>query len=256
MAYMMNRKIEMLQVRDAEGVIWCHYHQPPAGDGQARTRGPRIDYIGPQYLQRWLDLGLVTEIVGDEPKPEPRPEPAPIPPSDRYRMTGAADALWVTGPDGRQAFHIADPVIAASTHGANGPVIEWISADQASVYLAQGYITRIGAAHKHVEPAPAPADAGPEWARQVQDSDGRSLSSILGAARAAETVELAPVANGGLVEECLADLARLDVALDSGAPTCRKVLRDNRSSYSNEVIAAAVKQRRARAALAGTATTP
>jgi hypothetical protein len=45
----------------------------------------------------------------------------------------------------------------------------------------------------------------------------------------------------------------LDVPLDSGRPTCAKVLRDNGISYGNEVLAAVVKIRRQRAALsAGT----
>jgi hypothetical protein len=91
------------------------------------------------------------------------------------------------------------------------------------LFLALGFVEVVGA-------APAP-DAPP----------------------APEPVEVVPVANGGFVDECLADLARLDVPLDSGRPTCAKVLRDNGISYGNEVLAAVVKIRRQRAALsAGT----
>jgi cytochrome c oxidase cbb3-type subunit II len=220
----MSSRIDMLQVKDARGILYSHYHQPPVGDGQARVRGPVIDYIGPKYLQRWLDMGLVAE-VGAEPEPQRQalPEPAPVPPSARYRLTQKTAALYVTDPAGRQYLHFRDPAVAESTEGARGPEVDWLSAAEAQMFLMMGFVEKVGAA-----PAPIPA---------------------------AEPVELATAPNGGNVDECLSDLDRLNVPPDSGAPTCRAALRGAGLSYGNDLIAVAVRLRRSRAELAEAAAT-
>jgi hypothetical protein len=219
MPYVMSSRIELLQVKDAQGVLYSHYHQPPAGDGQARTRGPVIDYIGPQYLQRWLDMGLVAEL-GAEPEPQRRalPEPAAVPVSARYRLTEKASALYVTDPAGRQSLHFHDPVVAESTEGARGPEIDWLGAADAQLFLMLGFVEQTGAA-----PAPTPA---------------------------AEPVELSPDLSQEGIDECMRSLDRLGVPADSGSPTCRLALREAGESHSNATIALAV---RARKSLSGTA---
>jgi cytochrome c oxidase cbb3-type subunit 2 len=224
MQYVMSSRVDMLQVKDPQGVIYSHYHQPPAGDGQARVRGPVIDYIGSQYLQRWLDMGLVAEL-GAEPEPQRRalPEPAAVPVSARYRLTEKAAALYVTDPAGRQSLHFHDPVVAESTEGARGPEIDWLSAAEAQLFLMLGFVEKVG-------DGPAPAAA-------------------------AEPVEPVTAANGGNVDECLSDLDRLNVPPDSGAPTCRAALRGAGLSYGNDLIAVAVRLRRSRAELAEAAAT-
>lgn len=220
MPYVMSSRIDMLQVKDAQGVIYSHYHQPPAGDGQARVRGPVIDYIGPQYLQRWLDMGLVAEL-GAEPEPQRRalPEPAPVPPSARYRLTRKTAALYVTDPAGRQYLHFHDPVVAESTEGARGPEIDWLSAAEAQLFLMQGFVEQIGA-------SPAAQPAGDP-----------------------EPVESSPVLSQEGIDECARSLDRLGVPADAGAPTARTALREGGESYSNATIALAV---RARKSLSGT----
>jgi cytochrome c oxidase cbb3-type subunit II len=216
--YKMSDRTDMLQVKDREGIIWCHYHQPPVGDGQARVRGPVIDYIGPKYLQRWLDLGLVEELGAErQPQCRPLPQQPPAPPSARYRMTGKAAAIYVADAAGRQYLHFHDPVVAESTEGARGPEIDWLSAAEAQLFLMLGFVEKVGA------PTPAPA---------------------------AEPVEMGTAAVGGNVDECLADLDRLNVPPDSGAPTCRAALRGAGLSYSNDLIAVVVRLRRSRAELA------
>lgn len=50
-----------------------------------------------------------------------------------------------------------------------------------------------------------------------------------------------------LVEECIRELDEADVASDSGAPTCRKVLRGKGFADGNDVIASAVRDRKMRA---------
>jgi hypothetical protein len=261
MPYMMSPSCEMLTIADQSGTFYTHYHQPPVDESaKFRIRGPLIEYLNDKQKANFLRNHLVY-WVDSAPEPAAPSLPAvPAPaPSPRYRMTGRTDALWVTDEVGKQHMHIFDSAIAGATHGAKGAVIEWISPQQAASYLLSGWIVRIGSASVEPEPVPAPAEVAPgmEWTRQVQDADGRSLSAILGA-RASETQpELAPVAPvaGGLVEECLADLARLDVALDSGAPTCRKALRNNGISYGNEVIALAVRRRKVLATLSAGAAT-
>ncbi|WP_260737024.1 hypothetical protein [Mycobacterium sp. SMC-2] len=57
-----------------------------------------------------------------------------------------------------------------------------------------------------------------------------------------------PGPNTDLVDECIAALDRLGVAPDAGAPTCRTALRDRGQSWGNDTIAAAVRERKARAA--------
>jgi cytochrome c oxidase cbb3-type subunit 2 len=215
----------MLSVADESGTLFAHYHTPPVDESaKLRVRGPLIEYLNPRQLANFTRNGLVTEISEDEVPQQRRtlPEPVAPPPSPRYRMTGRADALWVTDSDGKQHMHIFDPVIAGATHGANGPVIEWISADQAAAYLAQGYIEQIGAA-----PAPAALPA-----QEPVDSMVLSQEAI---------------------DECVRSLDRLGVPADAGAPTARAALREGGDSYSNATIALAV---RARKALSETAVTP
>lgn len=51
----------------------------------------------------------------------------------------------------------------------------------------------------------------------------------------------------GLVKACIDALDEAQVSSDAGAPTARTVLRDAGSQFGNEVIAAAVRERRMRA---------
>jgi hypothetical protein len=52
------------------------------------------------------------------------------------------------------------------------------------------------------------------------------------------------------VDECVATLARLQVPATAGAPTARTALRGNGFRFGNDVVAAAVKQRKS--SLSGT----
>jgi cytochrome c oxidase cbb3-type subunit II len=219
---MMSDTCEMLAVKNRAGELTAHYRNPPVEpDAGTRISGPYIAEI-PDAKQRanFLRNGLVMEVAGppDE-QPGQLPAAPPVPRSHRYRMTGRCDALWVTDSDGKQNMHIFDPVIAGATHGANGPVIEWISAEQASTWLMQGFIEKVG-------DGPAPA-----------------------ALPAQEPVDSIQVVSQDGIDECVRSLDRLGVPADSGAPTCRQALREGGESYSNATIALAV---RARKSLSGT----
>ena len=263
----MSSHCEMLSVADESGTLFAHYHTPPVDESaKFRIRGPLIEYLNPRQLANFTRNGLVTEISEDEVPQQRRtlPEPVAPPPSPRYRMTGRADALWVTDSDGKQHMHIFDPVVAGSTHGALGAGIEWIERGQRDAYLLEGWIVEVDTADRPVDVVEEPEVLTGDWTDQVRDSSGRSLSQIIseatgiGSPADPEPVDLDAQDDdddelSGSVTECLAELARLDIPLDSGRPTCAKTLRDNGIRYSNEVLAETVKRRRASVALSGTA---
>jgi cytochrome c oxidase cbb3-type subunit II len=153
------------------------------------------------------------------PKLPPKPPP---PPSPCYLMTGKADMLFVTGSDGGQQIHIADPLIARSTDGAEGPEIPWLSAEQAGLFLAMGWVVQL-------------------------DDAGRPLRQ-----QHAGVVELDDDEDDGQpsapIGEILAALDRLGLAANAGAPAARKLLRDNDISASNESVCAAISVRKQRMA--------
>jgi cytochrome c oxidase cbb3-type subunit II len=95
--------------------------------------------------------------------------------------------------------------------GLGGSVIPWLPEEQAELFLAQGWVT--------------PIEIQTEAEAETQDMLTR-------------------------VTECLEALASTDLPADCGAPKAREVLRDSGRKFSNEVIAAAVKARKA--ALSGT----
>jgi cytochrome c oxidase cbb3-type subunit 2 len=242
----------MLSVADRSGTLFAHYHTPPVDESaKFRIRGPVIDYLNDKQKQNFIRNNLVSWVDTAPTSAAPSlPEPAKPAPSPRYRLTERADAIWITDSDGSQYLHIRDRAVAEATPTARGPEIEWLSEQQASTFLLQGYVEVIGGAAP-VQPEAAElaatVPAGLEWAAGVVDADGLPLGAVI-AARGEEPVE--PVENGDIVDECARSLDRLGVPDDAGAPTARAALREGGESYSNATIALAV---RARKALAGTA---
>jgi hypothetical protein len=80
MAYRMGPYVEYLPVKDRNGIIWAHYPHPPGGVHRGRVRGPVIEWIGEEYRERWLALGLVVEIDDAEAAPLLQARPAAPPP--------------------------------------------------------------------------------------------------------------------------------------------------------------------------------
>jgi cytochrome c oxidase cbb3-type subunit 2 len=141
--------------------------------------------------------------------------------SPRFKLIGLVPALWVTDQDGRQAFHIADAIVAAATKGALGAEIPWLSPEQGSLFVALGYVEQIGAA-----PAAAPA---------------------------LEPVDLEPVdldepavLDSDAVNECIGALDDLGCQVDAGAPNARKALRESGRHFGNGIVMLAVRARKAR----------
>ncbi|AJK78650.1 hypothetical protein [Mycobacterium avium] len=73
MAYRMSPRVEMLAVKDQNGIIWHHYQRPVGG---ARNLGPIIAWIGPDYRDRWLRMGLIEEIPDDAAAALSQPPPS------------------------------------------------------------------------------------------------------------------------------------------------------------------------------------
>jgi cytochrome c oxidase cbb3-type subunit 2 len=152
-----------------------------------------------------------------ETKLPPKPPP---PSSPRYRMTGTAAALFVTGPDGGQQFHIADPIIARATKDAGGPEIPWLSAEQAALFLMMKWVVQLDDVGRPV---------GQPGVVDLDDEDGQPDGQP-----------------GAPIGDILAALDRLGLAADAGAPAARKLLRENSISASNEAVCAAISVRKQR----------
>ncbi|ORV61583.1 hypothetical protein AWC03_09825 [Mycobacterium europaeum] len=97
-------------------------------------------------------------------------------------------------------------------HRYKGELLDYLNDEQRERFLRMGLVEEIN----DTQTAPAPTDV--------------------------------PGHNTDLVDECIAALDRLGVAPDAGAPTCRTALRDRGQSWGNDTIAAAVRERKARAA--------
>jgi cytochrome c oxidase cbb3-type subunit II len=112
-----------------------------------------------------------------------------------------------------------------------GACLDRLAEEQAAHFLRMGLVERIP---DDEQPAIA-ADAPVEPVDLEADED---------------TQDVPDDANTDIVDECLADLDRLGVQSDAGAPTARKALRESGRHYGNDTIALAV---RARKSLSGTA---
>ena len=103
-----------------------------------------------------------------------------------------------------------------SADSSAGPsIIEWLSDEQAAHFLAEGLVTPI----------------------EVQDE--------------AETAALDMTER---VTQCIQALSSLGLPADCGAPAAREALRESGAKFGNEIIAAAIKARKAAlSGLSGTA---
>lgn len=105
-----------------------------------------------------------------------------------------------------------------------GACLDWLSPIEEAHFLRMGLVERIPEA----EQAAVPADA-----RQVgieSDEDAPAVPDNV---------------NSDILDECGRDLERLLLQPDCGAPTARKALREAGLHYGNDVIAAAVRARKA-----------
>ena len=139
----------------------------------------------------------------------------------RFRVKGPY--LPAKGADGRirQCYH--------------GSCLDWLSPVEEKHFLRLGLVERIPEA----EQAAIPAD----------------VRQAVGVSHAAEQAQAEVDESNEMLDDFESDCDRLEIPQDSGAPFCRKALRDAGISYSNELIALGVRRRKARAALAETAAT-
>lgn len=132
-----------------------------------------------------------------------------------YRMRPGVELVLAKDEAGKIFYHYQRPVNAPSIRG---PIIPWLNDEQREHFLRLGLV-------EEITEADAPAAQQPPFA------DGSD------------------VPDATLVDECVESLNRLGVALDAGAPTCRTALRGSGQSWGNDTIAAAVRERKARAAV-------
>jgi hypothetical protein len=147
-----------------------------------------------------------------------------------YRMVPRVPLLVVEDQQGILWHHYNPP--AGGAHSAarvRGPVIEWLNERQRAHFLRLGLAEEIDADPQDTIVAAPPADL---------DADDDTLD--------------AAVPDSGAVDECVATLAHLQVPATAGAPTARTALRGNGFRFGNDVVAAAVRQRKS--SLSGTAT--
>lgn len=62
--------------------------------------------------------------------------------------------------------------------------------------------------------------------------------------RIGDSSEVATLPSADVIAECVSALAQLGVPLKAGAPTARSALRDAGRKFSNETVAAALRQRK------------
>jgi hypothetical protein len=121
----------------------------------------------------------------------------------------------------------ADGRLRQCLHGA---CLDWLNPVQEAHFLRMGLVERIAADEQAAIAADAPVV--PVDLESDEDEDAP-----------------APEASGA-VDECVATLARLQVPTTAGAPTARTALRGNGFRFGNDVVAAAVRQRKS--SLSGT----
>jgi cytochrome c oxidase cbb3-type subunit II len=133
-------------------------------------------------------------------------------------------------------YRVTCPLVYVASHDGKlrqayrGSCLDWLNDEQSAHLLKMGLVERIPDAEQPAIAADAPQTVGLEV-----DKD---------------ELDVADDVNTDIVEECLADLDRIGVQSDAGAPTARKALRESGRHYGNDTIALAV---RARKSLSGTA---
>jgi hypothetical protein len=130
----------------------------------------------------------------------------------RYKMAPGVALLIVKDRQGKLWHHYA----AGASGVARGPLIDWLGDDQRENWLRLGLV-------EEIDDAPA---AQPHRAHS----------------------DPVPDVNAEILDGCIRDLDRLGLPAEAGAPSARKALRDAGLSYGNDIIAAAVRERKTLAA--------
>jgi hypothetical protein len=129
--------------------------------------------------------------------------------------------------------------------GCRGGVIPWLSDEQRAHYLRLNLVEEIGPDHPLAAEAAALAGQAEIDARAVPQGPPPG-SLVRDAEEPVGGDDTAPLPE--LVSECIAKLDQLGVESQAGNPTARDALRTAKLAYGNDVIAAAVRYRKFRAA--------
>jgi cytochrome c oxidase cbb3-type subunit II len=145
-----------------------------------------------------------------------------------YRMVPRVPMLAVADQSGILWQHYNGPAGASSNSRIRGPYIEWLNPVQRQHFLRLGLVEEIDAA---LTPTPLPAPIDPEPEPIDLDADTDDTPDAVGA-------------DTHRVAECMAALDRLGVPRDAGAPKARSAVREAGEKFGNDVVAAAVRQRK------------
>ncbi len=147
-----------------------------------------------------------------------------------YRLRPGIHCVIVKNRDGKLVYHYSQ-----KPHGTTdfGPDINWLSPEQRK--------SLVGRFVDEIEEPPA----DPEIASGDHETPAHPEKAEL--AEATDDAKIDPDA----VRLCIDALEHLGVPLGAGAPTARHVLRDGGRRFGNDVIAAAVRERRAPSRAAG-----
>jgi cytochrome c oxidase cbb3-type subunit II len=136
-----------------------------------------------------------------------------------YRMVPRVPMLAVADQSGILWQHYNGPAGAGSNARIRGPYIEWLNPVQREHFLRLGLVEEIADPQDVIVAAPL---------LTVPNSTPD------------EPVDL----DAARVAECMAALDRLGVPRDAGAPKARSAVRAAGEKFGNDVVAAAVRQRK------------
>ncbi|ODR07306.1 hypothetical protein BHQ21_09645 [Mycobacterium sherrisii] len=154
-----------------------------------------------------------------------------------YKLTVAM--LAVKDQYGTINQHMAQPVGTLL-----GPIIPWLSDEDAAHLIAKGLVEEIGPDHPLWEQAQSISIPGGMGAPRAIRYHGEGFDED----RQVKAGPDGTAAPSTLVSECVAKLDQLGVESQASNQTARDALRGAKISFGNEVIAAAVRYRKGRQA--------
>jgi len=149
-----------------------------------------------------------------------------------YRLSPGVHLVCVKNRYGKVDYHYSRKPFGRATFG---PIIPWLSDEQAAYLLRTGMVERID--HNPAKPAGHEAEKAPAVERTSRNPHEENADLILREA----------VRNGidpDRVHTCIQAIAELDLPLNTGAPKVRAALRTSGHRFENLVVAIAVKARR------------
>ena len=159
-----------------------------------------------------------------------------------YRVKPEVPLVCVKNRAGRVIYHYAKP-----PHGMTGPIIPWLSDDQAAHLTRIGYVERLDDDELPDTPAvddessitTAPTPKTPAAEPQQPTTQPAELDQLLLSESTRNGIDL------DRLHACIEAINALRVPAGTGAPKIRAMLREAGQRWTNDVICAAVRARKA-----------